>query len=266
MTIATESDLINARANKRQNFGIQKASLANAIAGAIFSMWRSTGPLSAQGAIPGAAAVPDSTTLGAQAAFTNPGGADKTYLDDMSVSCTNAGRVILVDRLIHNGNLSGTVTTAQAVNTPALPATRAGNTTGVGLEWYLEWYTDTGATAVTATVTYTNQAGTAGRTTTVSLTATMRAGRILPITPQAGDTAIQSIQSVTLSATTGTAGAFGVSCYRRLKDFTVPTANVGVDTTANLVEIINSACLAVLVECSTTTTGDVRGVMSLVQG
>jgi hypothetical protein len=76
---------------------------------------------------------------------------------------------------------------------------------------WLEWYTATGSTGVTATISYTNQAGTAGQTTTVSVGASQPANSCLFAPLAAGDTGVQSVQSVLLSATTGTAGNFGVT-------------------------------------------------------
>jgi hypothetical protein len=69
---------------------------------------------------------------------------------------------------------------------------------------WLEIYTLIGTTATTVTCSYTNQAGTSGRTTP----AMTFGGTGLPL--QQGDTGVRSVQSVTVLATTGTAGAFGV--------------------------------------------------------
>lgn len=263
MAMATQNDLVNARANADQWFSIQKASIANQAAGNLVSLWRSTGPLPAQGAIPGAAATVDKTATGAFN-FNNPA-SGSSWIDQVSLNCSIAGRFVFYDRLIHNGNLSGTVTTAQTVNTPAIPR---GATTGNDVEWYLECYTDLGATGVTATITYTNQAGTSGRTTTVTIPATWRASRLLPIVPASGDTGIQSIQSVTLSATTGTAGAFGVTCMRKLgRGFPVPVGNSsGIERQGLFLQVPNNACIGLVMETSTTSTGLLTGEFNLIQG
>lgn len=270
MAITTQDGLIAAR-NSRIPFAVRKASIANAAAGNIFSLWRSTGPLPSQPAIPTTAVVAVDSNAGSLGTFGNPTPPVKTYIDVIDLANTIAGRLLLVDRIIQNGGLSGTVVTAQNVNTPALPALRIPSgvsTDGRGLLWGLEWYVDTGVTAVTATISYTNQAGTAGRTTTIAVPVTCRAGRFMPITAlQAGDLSIRSIETVTLSATTGTAGNFGVSCYCILGSMRVPVANVPDPAKeALLVTVDDAAHLALLMECTTTSTGDSMGEVVLVQG
>ena len=178
-----------------------------------------------------------------------------------------AGSFLLFDRLGHNGGLSGTVTTAQTVN-GTIPASRNAATDGSDVEWWLEWYTDTGSTAVTATVTYTNQSDVGSRTCTVSLAATMRAGRMLPIQPTTAGDMIKSIQSVTLSATTGTAGSFGVTLTKRYAHAPVAVTNL-VNTQGpfqtRIPEVPNDAALFGAVLCSTTSTGLVQGLIVLGQ-
>jgi hypothetical protein len=270
MTITTGDGLIAARGASIV-LPIQRATIANAAAGQLFSTWRSTGPLPAQGAIPGAAAIPTRTTSGALAtiggAWTNPTAPAVTYVDRVALNSSIANRIVLFDRLVHMGGLNGTLTTSQTVNTPALPA-RAQSTTGEGLEWFLEWYTDTGGTGVNCTVTYTRADGTGGRTFVIALGATIRAGRLVPIVPTAGDVAIKSVESVQLSATTGAAGSFGITCGRRLPvSAGIVLANTAAPQQAGLLERIqDDACLWPVVECSTTSTGQITGEITMVQG
>lgn len=56
MTITTLDGLVSALGNNSSRVVWDKASIANAAAGQIFSLWRATGT-PAQGAIPGAAAL-----------------------------------------------------------------------------------------------------------------------------------------------------------------------------------------------------------------
>lgn len=266
MPITDQNGLIAGRAT-RQRARFQKASIANVTAGAITALWRSTGPLPAQPAIPGAAVVCDKTTAGALINQVNPTAPAILYVDTLSAAGTVAGSLVLYDRLIHSGGLNGTLATAQTVNTPALPAAaRSGATAGTQVEWYLSCYTDLGATGVTATVTYTNQAGTTGRTTTVAVPATWRAGRELQIFPAGGDTGIRSIESVQLSATTGSAGSFGVTCRRHMCRLDLPIANIGNTREAILDDVGDNACLELIFESSGTTSGDIRGAVTLVTG
>lgn len=266
MSISTEAALIAARANARPT-SVQKASIANAVAGALYSLWRSTGPLPAAGAIPTSAAVCTQALLGSLWSFTNPTAPVKTYLDWLDIGATVAGSHAVYDRLAHMGGLSGTVTTAQTANVTLPTDANRCDQSGLGVEWYLEWYTDTGSTAVTATISYTNEANTSGRTATVSVGATTRAGRLLPIRPASGDAAIKSVQSVTLSATTGAAGNFGVTARRRLATMTTLSANIAEPKQRSLlVPIPDDACGEIVNECSATTTGDLRGDLLLIQG
>ena len=78
-------------------------------------------------------------------------------------------------------------------------------------------YTQIGTTAVTVTASYTNSAGTSGRTTqavVIGGTAYREAGRVILLPLQSGDTGARAVASVTISATTGTAGAFGVTLVK----------------------------------------------------
>lgn len=124
---------------------------------------------------------------------------------------------LLIDRLSHQGGLSGTVTTAQTTNLPTAALTRY--TSGVGVMIGLEIYTQIGTTATTVTVSYTNQAGTSGRTSLARVfggTNFREVNRIMPIPLADGDTGARSVESVTVLATTGTAGNFGVTLYKPL--------------------------------------------------
>lgn len=128
------------------------------------------------------------------------------------------GMLMLCDRLWHNGGIDVTITTAQAIVSPAWPA-RDENaaTAGAGVFLALELQLAGSLTTPTVTVSYTNSAGVAGRTATninaVSLSAT--AGRTFPMSLQAGDLGVQSVQSITLSAA-GTTALINLVAYRPL--------------------------------------------------
>lgn len=251
----------------------RRGSVANVVAGDYTSAWVASAAFPTLGVAPGAAAIPTSATAGALAAFANPTGGMKTYLYGAMAggAITNAlppNHYMLYDRVMHMSGLSGTVTTAQAVNTPALPARAPAN--GIGVRAFLEWYANTGATVVTATVSYTNQAGTAGRTSVVSLVATQRAATLIPIPYATDDTGVQSVQSVTLSATTGTAGNFGVTLAVPILAHGAggfcahPTPLGPLDVTLPIIP--DSACLWYVVRATTTSTGVQNGMFTLVQG
>ena len=109
---------------------------------------------------------------------------------------------MLVDRLWHNSGLNATLTTAQTVNSVTLPARDVAQTTnGDGVLIGLEVSTAATVGVPTVTVSYTNQAGTSGRTATniAALTATSAQGSFYIIGLQAGDTGVRSIQTITFS-------------------------------------------------------------------
>lgn len=211
MALDTMDKLVAALTSK-QSQPWNKTGLVNT-SGLYASLWTPAGA-PGTGAAPTSAVVPTKATAGAFP-FTNPGAGQKAYLAGLEGQGGSGASIIFYDRLSHQGGLSGTVTTAQTTNLPTAALTR-GDTTGAGVEAWLEWYTATGSTGVTATISYTAQDGTAGRSGTVTLPASVPAGRMYPMTLQAGDTGVRSVESVTLSASTGTAGNFGVTLLRRL--------------------------------------------------
>lgn len=124
---------------------------------------------------------------------------------------------ILIDLLNISGGLTPTVTTEQTTNLPTAALTR--HTTGEGVMAGLILYTAVGATITTFTVSYTNQAGTAGRISTATRIGGSNyngPSQLLPIPLQGADTGIRSIESVTLSAEVGGSGNFGVAMWKPL--------------------------------------------------
>lgn len=205
----------------------------------------------------------------------NPTGSDRTYSGWATLVCSNSAfDVYFADRLMHMGGLSGTVTTAQTVNLDASVTTnnmadRVGQSDFTEVQWWLEWYTNTGTTAATATITYTNNAGVTGRTTTVSLAASCIVGNMLQITPNASDSGIKSIQSVQLSVSTGTAGNFGVTATRAITGVSLGLANsstVADWAMLGFARVRDSACVVLRAMPSTTSTGTLNGTLRLVQG
>lgn len=139
-----------------------------------------------------------------------------------NLSSNQAGTFMLIDRLSHQGGLSGIVTGSVSTNLPTAALTRY--TSGEGVHIGLSIYTQIGTTATTITVTYTNQAGTGSRVTPAVVfggTGNREAGRIVLLPLQAGDTGVQSVQSVNLVATTGTAGAYGVTLFKPIAVYVV---------------------------------------------
>jgi hypothetical protein len=179
------------------------------VAGQWYSLW-ATAPLA--GAAPTTAAVPTNATTGA---LEQGNSATTLRVLEYVLSLASGGMLVLCDRLSHQGGLSGTTTTAQTTNLPTAALTRY--TTGAIAAY--EIYTIIGTTATTITASYTNQAGTTGRTTLASVfgaTNNREVGRLIPFTLQQGDTAVQAVASATVLATTGIAGNFGITIFKPL--------------------------------------------------
>lgn len=279
MTIATRDELINAMGNNSSRIVIDKASIANAAAGQFHSLWRATGQ-PGQGAIPGAAATCDNNLLGALP-FTQQTSPATSYLAILEGLCANAGTTLEIhDRLMHMGGLSGTVTTAQnaLVDLHANLANdnltaRSGDSNFSDVTWWLEWYTDTGGTSVTATVNVTFNDGTSNNLSGITLGATRRASFMQPLNGfiQAADAGkyIRDVNTVQLSATTGAAGSFGVTATRYRAALYKPLANARFTADwagLGLPEIPNEACLMLVQLANATTTGIVRATGKIIHG
>ena len=126
-----------------------------------------------------------------------------------------------------NSNTSQTL-----LGTPSLRYTN-----GVGLRAFLAVRATTGATAHNLSMSYTNQAGTSGRTLPVTVACTASAivphithsgtaannyGPFLPLAQ--GDTGIRSVQSVQLSAASGTASTSALVIVKPLAQITIGVA------------------------------------------
>ena len=196
-------------------------------AGVPFMVWREAG-IPGAGSAPSTNEAPNSSTTGAFEVG-NPTNPDLSYFSKFGVATsasatTNGAAMIhLIDVLAWSAGLSGTSTAEQTTNLPTPSLTRYTGTASAGNRIALVCWTATGTTAANVTVKYTNQAGTANRTTpsiafftgigSYGLTAPT-ADQIQFVPFQQDDTGVRSIESVTLSASTGTAGNFGVMIYR----------------------------------------------------
>lgn len=210
---------------------VNAATAATPVAGRVTSLWAYEG----SGAPHGYAATPpttavalDKTSNGAMY-LVDPASGKELHMTAFGGNLgPSAGRVIVYDRLSHQGGLSGTATGAQTTNLPTAALTRY--TDGVGVEAWLEIYTQIGTTATTVSCSYTNTVPTSGRTSpSVAWGATglREAQRLVPLPYAQGDIGVRSVQYVTNAATTGTAGAFGVVLVRELASFQTNFAGAG---------------------------------------
>lgn len=278
MTITTLDGVANALGNNSSRFVLDKASLANAVAGAYFSLWRATGQ-PGQGAIPAAAATCNNTLTGAMG-FNQQTAPATSYGGWANAVCSNSAVTVEIhDRLMHMGGLNGTLLTAQTVGidfsgiTADNMVARIGDANYSDIQWWLEWYTDTGATASNATIAVTYNDGTTGNLTAVAVGGTVRASRLIPlnnlIPAAAAGKYIRAVNTVTLSASTATAGSFGVTASRPRMTMPLPLANkmeIFDWAALGFPEIFNASCLWPIELCSTTTTGTVRGGGKIAHG
>jgi hypothetical protein len=213
--------------------------------------------------------IPVDTATG-YATITDAAAGKSLYIARLALVSTIAGNVAVYDRIYEASTFSGTVTGAQTITGfPTLPALRApGN--GDGLEIWLESHTAIGSTTSQISVQYTNSAGTSGRSTILeSTTANFPVNRLQRLRLQDGDTGVQSIQSVTLASSTGTAGNFSVVLLERKCMIAMPIANVGtiMDFAAlGLPQIQNDSALMFLHQSTTTTSGVITGSMNIISG
>lgn len=279
MTITSRDQLINAIGNNSSRFIIDKASITSQTAGSFVSLWRATGQ-PGQGAIPTTAAVVNNTTLGTMN-FAQQSGDMKSYIGYFSVAAGNATTTVEIhDRLMHMGGLSGTVTAAQTVNLDLSTnlsnsnlAERIGDADYSDVNWWLEWYAATGSTASNATVNVTYNDGTTGSLTAIALAATRPASHMISLNtlvPSASSGKfIRAVNSVTLSASTGSAGNFGVTATRIRADLAAFVANLKFSANwadLGLPEIKNSSGLFPIVLTATTSSGTVRGGGKIIHG
>ena len=273
MAITTRDELIDALGNNSSRILFDKASLASAVAGQYFSLFKATGFPTA-GTNPTTAAACDQSTVGAMT-FANQTAPAKSYLAYLFAAGGNAlTNLDIVDRLAHMGGLSGTSITAQTVNLDpvalGVSADRYGAADLTDIQWWLEIYTALGATGVNATVNVDYTDASSGNLSVIALGGTPRQGRIYPLNAlAAAGKVIEKINSVTLSATTGTVGDFGFSCTRNRTAVAMPVANF--QTTADwaqlgLPTIANDSCLMFTMLCSTTSTGTIRGGGKIAHG
>jgi hypothetical protein len=192
-----------------------KALSGNMVAGRPFSYFYSNG-------IPGPAAAPSPgiggaalTSYAGQLPYTNPS-SGYSYLARFVGQCTQAGTLVLADRLWHNSGYTITSNTEQthtgAADIPARDVN--GAALGHGVFAAVEVSSAVGAGTPTLTLKYNNQDNTEKTATNVIATvASSVAGTFYPIGLAAGDTGIRRAVSLTLSAT-WTSGTIHTVLYR----------------------------------------------------
>jgi len=262
MTILSADQAI---AGMQRPFPIYRASMTAEGAGTFQSLWKGTGTPGA-GANPplfsaGSGYVPDDTTAGALT-FTNN---LQTYLGRLSIAGSTVGYLVVYDRVWACSGFSTVSTSAQSITTPNLPGRQGGNY--VGLEAWLEVYAAPGATGANWTLAYTDELGNAGTSVYAHPANAETVGQMIPMPLAAGDRGVQAAQSLTCSISSGTAGDIGITLMRRIAEIPITAGGLVLDAFGlGLPTIPDDACLAMMVLCSTTSTGALIGSLSLTQG
>jgi hypothetical protein len=262
VSVSTYGDLKSVYKDARVGASAAQAT----VAGQITSLWQYNGSPSG-GAAPTTVVAPTSATAGALQQA-NAGGTRSKYLLCTAATSGSAGTLILYDRLLTIGNLSGTTTGAQTVG-GALNR----YTGGPGNQIFAEIYTAVGSTGTTVTASYTNQSGTSGQTTassTFGSTGYQEAQRLLYLPLQSGDTGVQAVASATLAASTLTAGAWGITVAHPLAvlPIGVPACGTVRDHVAGIPDfplITPSACLAWMWVANTTTAPQVYATVHMTE-
>lgn len=183
----------------------------------------------------------------------------KHILNGSALTAASTGvpsQLMLVDMQGYYPGIALNLATSQTlVGSPTLRYTN-----GVGVRAALVVTTASGATAHNLSMSYTNQAGTSGRTLPVTVSCTTSAivshithsgtaannyGPFLPLA--SGDTGIQSVQSVQLSASSG-AGAAALVLFKPLLTIPLVAASIATERDflnqiPSLPQIKDGACL-----------------------
>jgi len=257
--------------------GIFKAAQVSKGAGTWHSMWKAAGQPAAGSNPPlisaGSGYVPTASTAGA-ITLTNPVAPALSYLGRIAMAGTTQGTVILYDRLWAASGLNTTLTTAQTVTTPGnLPAGRD-PTAGADVEPWLEVYTSGGSVVGNWDITGVDAAGNTGRTWRyVKPNTTESIGQMAPLVPGGANPAttmgIRQVTSFTASASSGLAGDVGITLLRRIVEVPLTASNVAQLFDAFTIgkpRIYDDACIAMMVLCIGTTTGNLQGSVNIAQG
>jgi len=197
------------------------------------------------------------------------------YLTELQIASSVNHSHMFFDALWVNNGLTVTTTTAQSITTPTLPARDVnGTTNGEGCMIALLVTATLGNAAAIAnsTVSYTNSAGTAGRTATLTAIAgsqipqTALIGTIVWFNLQAGDIGVRSIQSVTL-ATTLTSGSISMLIARDISMIGTTIANVSAQKIIGApgIRLYNGSCLLHCIVASATTATFFNGELTVME-
>lgn len=231
MAITTEAAI---RAGLKPKFGWHKASFTGEASGQMASLWALAGvpPAVALGTPGLAGATVDHTSaIGGMLPWQNPD-SGAAYLAALSAALgSQITGLMFFDLLWYNTGFTITTTTAETVNSVAWGSRSiGGDANGDGVEIWLVATAATGNAAAVSNTTYsyTNQAGTAGRTAGLaySFPATAQAGTMVPFAFQGADKGVRSVQSMT-KGTSYTSGTINLIAIRQAAQLNTVFASSG---------------------------------------
>lgn len=269
MAISTLDQLI---ASAKQRVPIKKQASRTSVANVWFSTIDLAGDPGAgvlAGTSTAAGVVPDDTTAGMPLVNTFGGGASG-HLVGVEFSSIVASRIMLYDLLFKAGAYAFTAGTTTLAAQPSYSARVPSGTDFTNTEIWIEVSTAfvTG-TAWQVQITYTNQAGTAARTSIISAAqaaAGLTAGKMFQMSLATGDTGVQKIESVivTNGGTAMTAGNFNVLVIRPLWTGRVPLANysdIHDYLRLGMPRVFDTSALQICVNADSTATGTLIELM-----
>jgi hypothetical protein len=253
-------------AQAAQKINYTKASITT-VQGRTFSLWTTAQDA---GSTPTSSAVPTNATTGTLKQLDSALG---LWLAQNEIDIASLGSIIIADRLVHNGGMSGIVVGSQTTNLPTSALTRY--TSGSGVMAAIEIYTQIGATGTTVACSGVFSDGTTGFSTqtTIGNTGYREASRFIVLSLPAGKTGWKQITSVALAASTTTAGNFGVTLFKPIIMLNDPTtgsqmaydAIIGGLGMGGLVPIPNTSALFYIVTSNAITSGIVQATHSFLE-
>jgi len=197
------------------------------------------------------------------------------YLTALEIAASVNHTHQFFDVLWVNSGLTITTTTAQSITSPTLPARDInGTTNGEGCMIAILCTAAVGLAAVAsnATVNYTNSAGTASRTATLTAIvgsqapATPVIGTLIWFNLQAGDKGVQSIQGITLG-TSWVSGTISLMITRDIATMgtTIPNVSVPKIIAKPGIRVYNNSCILHCMLTSATTATFIAGELVITE-
>lgn len=182
----------------------------------------------------------------------------------------SVGGVTLIDMLWWNDSIAETTTTAQSITHPGLPArdrSASSNGDGVFMAILVSTATTNGSAVTNTTASYTDSAGNAGNTATItSFPATAVAGTFVPFNLAAGDVGVRTIESLTLGTSYG-GGTIHLVMYRPIAYIPLVTTGIGASMNpGQMRRIWDSSCLTLVYDLTGTSIGATSGMLTYSQG